>query len=161
MHNTIFKLLFFSFFILIISNGCLKNEDPIPIDPRPQSVIDDSLIQNYLVKNSLTAIKHSSGLYYIIKTEGTGINPSLSNQVTVHYKGYLLTGSQFDGTTTTPVTFRLGGLIQGWQIGIPLIKKGGDIKLLLPSDLAYGQTGSGSIGPNQVLIFDIQLVNVY
>ena len=142
--------------VLVLANCKM---DPILVDTRPQSVIDDSLIQNYLVKQKLTATKHSSGLYYIIKTEGNGTNPTINNTVSVTYQGYLLNGSKFDGTTTSPISFPLRNLIKGWQIGIPLIKKGGDIKLLLPSDLAYGPSGSGPIGPNEVLIFDIQLVS--
>lgn len=150
-------ILLLSVIALFISIGCHK--DAVPVDTRPQSVIDDSLIQNYLVKQKLTATKHSSGLYYIIKTEGSGTNPTINNTVSVNYQGYFLNGSKFDGTTSSPISFPLRSLIKGWQIGIPLIKKGGDIKLLLPSELAYGPTGSGSIGPNQVLIFDIQLVS--
>ena len=145
----------FIFLTTMIIVSCKK--DPILVDPRPQPVIDDSLIKNYIVKNNLTVIKHSSGLYYLIKTEGTGANPAASATVTVNYKGYLLNGNKFDGNDN--ITFPLSNLIQGWKIGIPLIKKGGDIKLLLPSALAYGPSGSGPIGPNEVLVFDIQLIN--
>ena len=139
-----------AFFAIIIHFHCTKED---------QSVTDDKIIQEYIKKNNLTAIKHESGLYYVIKTEGTGPNPTLASKVTVHYKGYLTNGTQFDGTTANPISFQLSGLITGWQIGIPLIKKGGDIKLILPSVLAYGARGSGSIGPNEVLIFDIQLIS--
>jgi FKBP-type peptidyl-prolyl cis-trans isomerase FkpA len=145
------KLIYLFAFSAILFNVRCSKED--------QAVSDDKTIQEYIKKNNITAIKHSSGLYYVIKTEGTGPNPTLASKVTVHYKGYLTNGNQFDGTTTTPISFQLSGLIAGWQIGIPLIKKGGDIKLILPSALAYGPSGSGSIGPNEVLIFDIQLIS--
>ena len=126
---------------------------------KDQLAKDDDIIQDYIQQKNLTMVKHSSGLYYTINKEGTGANPTLSNTVTVHYKGFLTDGSQFDGTTSAPATFPLGNLIAGWQIGIPLIKKGGDIKLLIPSSLAYGTRGSGPIPGNTVLVFDIQLVD--
>ncbi len=126
---------------------------------KDQLTKDDDILQDYIQAKSLKATKHASGLYYIINKEGTGANPSLSNTVTVHYKGFLTDGTQFDGTTSNPITFPLSNLIQGWQIGIPLIKKGGDIKLLIPSTLGYGTRRSGSIAPNSVLVFDIQLVD--
>ena len=91
---------------------------------------DEEKIQEYLTQNNITAVRHESGLYYVIKTEGTGANPNANNTVTVHY------------------------------IGIPLIKKGGDITLILPSVLGYGTQGVGSIPPNSVLVFDIQLLDV-
>jgi len=121
---------------------------------------DEEKIQEYLTQNNITAVRHESGLYYVIKTEGTGANPNANNTVTVHYKGFLTNGQQFDGTTTSPATFKLSGLIPGWQIGIPLIKKGGDITLILPSVLGYGTQGVGSIPRNSVLVFDIQLLDV-
>jgi FKBP-type peptidyl-prolyl cis-trans isomerase FkpA len=144
-------LIFLITIFVVLSNAQCKKED--------QGEKDDKIIQDYIAKNNLIAIKHSSGLYYVIKTEGAGNNPTINNTVTVNYKGFLTDGTLFDGTTTKPATFPLSNLIPGWQIGIPLIKKGGEIKLLLPSALAYGTRGSGSIGPNQVLIFDIQLVS--
>ncbi|MBP6796054.1 MAG: FKBP-type peptidyl-prolyl cis-trans isomerase [Saprospiraceae bacterium] len=125
-----------------------------------QSEEDEDIILDYISKNKLTAIRHNSGIYYIIKTEGTGNNPTINNTVTVHYKGYLTNGNQFDGTTTNPATFPLYNLIQGWQIGIPLIKKGGEIKLIIPSSLGYGSNSpSNAIPSNSVLVFDIQLVD--
>ena len=134
----------------MISVSCLKPN---------QFEEDDEIIQDYLKANNLTATKHSTGLYYIIKASGTGDFPKGTDSVTVHYKGYLTNGQQFDGTTTTPRTFLLAGLIPAWQIGIPLIAKGGDIKLLTPSHLGYGTSAVGPIPANSVLVFDIQLVN--
>jgi FKBP-type peptidyl-prolyl cis-trans isomerase FkpA len=72
----------------------------------------------------------------------------------------LLNGTVFDGTTTQPISFKLGQVISGWQIGIPLIQKGGKIRLLIPSGLAYGPDGQGPIPGNAVLDFDIELLDV-
>jgi FKBP-type peptidyl-prolyl cis-trans isomerase FkpA len=71
-----------------------------------------------------------------------------------------LDGTVFDQTTTQPLNFPLGNVIVGWQIGVPLIKKGGKIRLLIPSGYGYGQGGSGKIPSNAVLDFDIELVDV-
>ncbi len=125
-----------------------------------QAEEDEDIIQDYISKNKLSPTKHNSGMYYIIKTEGAGNNPTVNNTVTVHYKGYLTNGNQFDGTTSNPATFPLFNLIPGWQIGIPLIKKGGEIKLIIPSALGYGSSSpSSAIPSNSVLVFDIQLVD--
>lgn len=121
---------------------------------------DIQRIKNYLEEQGLTATETASGLHYLITAEGSGGSPGINANVTVRYKGYLLNGKVFDETTgTETVTFPLKNLIPGWQEGIPYLKKGGSGKFLLPSALGYGPSGSGSIKPNQVLIFDIELVN--
>jgi len=125
-----------------------------------QAEEDDDSIQEYLQSKGLTATRHPTGLYYNIINEGTGDAPKGTDSVVVHYKGALINGQQFDGTTTTPRTFLLGVLIPAWQIGIPLIKKGGDIRLYSPSALGYGSSAVGPIPPNSVLVFEIQLVNI-
>ncbi|MDZ4707347.1 MAG: FKBP-type peptidyl-prolyl cis-trans isomerase [Saprospiraceae bacterium] len=142
---------FFVSILALSAVACLKPS---------QAEEDDDAIQEYLQAKGLTAIRHPTGLYYSIISEGTGVAPKGTDSVTVHYKGALINGQQFDGTTTTPRTFLLGGLIPAWQIGIPLIKKGGDIRLYSPSSLGYGANAVGPIPPNSVLVFEIQLVNI-
>ena len=119
---------------------------------------DDALIQTYLSDNGLTATKDASGIYYIITKQGTGINASASSSVTVNYSGKLLDGTIFDSGSN--VTFGLSGVIEGWQIGIPLMKEGSEGTLFIPSSLAYGNKKSGDIPRNSVLIFDIGLISV-
>ena len=121
---------------------------------------DDDIIKDYIKNNSIQAVKHQTGLYYQIINPGNGEIPSLADSVTVHYKGYLTDGQQFDGTTTTPATFLLGQLILGWQIGIPLVKEGGEILLLVPSSLGYGSSTVGPIPANSVLVFNVELEDV-
>lgn len=140
-------------FMMMITSSCLKTSES-------QATKDDNIIQDYIKAKNLTAIKHSSGLYYVIKTEGSGVNPTLANTVSVYYNGYFTNGTVFDGTNTSPATFPLSNLIAGWQIGIPLIKKGGEIKLLIPSALGYGSQARQSIPANSVLIFDIKLADI-
>ena len=142
---------FFVSVLALSSVACLKPS---------QAEEDDDAIQEYLQSKGITAIRHATGLYYNIISEGTGVAPKGTDSVTVHYKGSLINGQQFDGTTAAPRTFLLGVLIPAWQIGIPLIKKGGDIRLYSPSSLGYGANAVGPIPPNSVLVFEIQLVNI-
>ena len=121
---------------------------------------DDDIIRDYIKNNSIQATKHQSGLYYQIINPGNGEIPALNDSVTVHYKGFLTSGQQFDGTTTTPATYLLGQLILGWQIGIPLVKEGGEILMLVPSSLGYGNSAVGPIPANSVLVFNVELVDV-
>jgi FKBP-type peptidyl-prolyl cis-trans isomerase FkpA len=84
----------------------------------------------------------------------------------VKYKGQLTNGNVFD-QTTTPVSFNLGSLIEAWKKGIPMIKPGGKIKLYCPPSLAYGSqvirdnAGNTVIPANSILIFEVELTNVY
>ncbi len=126
-----------------------------------QSEIDDQTITNYLKSNMLTATKDPTGLYYIMTLAGTGISPTSSSTVEVKYKGSLIDGTVFDQTAADKTfTYALSGLITGWQIGIPLMKKGGKATFFIPSALGYGAYNMGVIPPNSVLIFDIELIDV-
>lgn len=126
-----------------------------------QPELDDQLIQGYLFSNNLNATKNPSGLYYVITVIGTGVSPTVSSTVEVKYTGYLLDGTVFDQTATGKTfTSSLSGLITGWQIGIPLIKKGGKATLYIPSALGYGSRAMGPIPANSILIFDIELIDV-
>jgi FKBP-type peptidyl-prolyl cis-trans isomerase FkpA len=126
-----------------------------------QPELDDQLIQGYLFADNLYATKDASGLYYIMTVEGTGVSPTLTSAVEVKYTGYLLDGTVFDQTASGK-TFSspLAGLIKGWQIGIPLMKKGGKITLIIPSALGYGSQATGPIPANSVIAFDIELIDV-
>jgi FKBP-type peptidyl-prolyl cis-trans isomerase FkpA len=124
-----------------------------------QSEKDEEIILNYLNEHNLDATKHESGLYYIINEEGTGSNPQLSNKIEIKYKGYLIDGTIFDQTTDTTAQFYLNQLIEGWQIGIQMLKKGGKQTLFIPSELGYGEESISIIPANSVLIFDIELIN--
>ncbi len=153
------SLLLLAFFALVFS-ACKKSSNTTPtVDPAIQAKIDDDLIKAYIAANNLTAVKDPSGLYYQIIDPGSGTAPTVKSTVTVAYVGKLLNGSPFDSSSN--YTALLGGnLIQGWKIGIPYIKPGGRILLIIPSALAYGPPGKGSIPPNTVLIFTIDLFQV-
>ena len=147
--------LFSSLIALVFASGCDKT-----LSPQEQFEEDIRIIKQYLTDNNLTADSTTAGLHYIITTPGSGGNPNLQSNVKVKYKGYLTDGLIFDETTgNETITFPLSNLIEGWQIGIPLLKKGGKGTFLLPSAIGYGPSGSGSIPPNSVLIFEIELVD--
>jgi len=98
-------------------------------------------------------------LQYVIETAGTEGNPSSTSNVQVNYRGYFLNGNEFDSSNGTPISFNLGGVIQGWQEGIPLFQKGGKGVLLIPSHLAYGPNGTNGIPPNTPILFDVELLD--
>lgn len=124
-----------------------------------QAKEDEKVITNYMANNNLNGTATGSGLYYVISTQGTGIQPDINSTVTVKYKGALKDGTIFD-QSTTGATFSLNSVIKGWQEGIPYFKKGGKGVLLIPSALGYGDKATGKIPANSVLIFDIDLVDV-
>jgi len=113
----------------------------------------------YCTANNITYTEHASGILYEIMSPGLTTQPTIANTVSVVYTGKLLNGNQFDASAN-PVRLALSGVIKGWQIGIPLIKKGGRIKMVIPSSLAYGCTGQGSIAPNSPLYFEVTLTDV-
>lgn len=105
-----------------------------------------------------------SGLKYAVVTEGSGATPSATDEVTVHYTGRLLDGTVFDSSVERgePATFPLNRVIKGWTEGLQLMKEGGKTVFYIPSNLAYGETGTpgGPIGPNEDLIFEVELIKV-
>jgi len=125
----------------------------------------DSLEQLEIDKKLITAantdVKNIEGVYYTMLKEGTGRQVSVNDTVTIYYKGYLLKdGSVFDGTKDKPAIFPLKRLIMGWQIGVPLCKVGGKIKIIMPSNLGYSiRTRAAKIPPNSVLVFEIEVVD--
>jgi len=104
-----------------------------------------------------------SGLQYKVVKSGKGKTPTDKDSVTTHYRGTLIDGTEFDSSfkRNQPATFPVSGVISGWTEALQLMKEGDKWQLFIPSDLAYGERGSGpDIGPNEVLIFDIELLKV-
>lgn len=159
----------FSWCLLLMGmmfSGCLKSDKGCPYRElnvtAPAS--EQQQVEAYLSANSITAVKHASGLYYQVVTNGSGVAPQLCSSVSVGYVGKLTNGNVFDQTNF--VTFELGRLIEGWKKGLPLIQKGGKIKLYIPPSLGYGGTdirdnqGQVKIPANSILIFDIEIFDV-
>ncbi|MBW2476307.1 MAG: FKBP-type peptidyl-prolyl cis-trans isomerase [Deltaproteobacteria bacterium] len=104
-----------------------------------------------------------SGLQYRILEEGEGEPPRPTDMVTVHYRGTLIDGTEFDSSynRNEPATFRADRVIKGWKEALQLMKPGANYQLFIPPDLAYGERGGGSkIGPNRTLIFEVKLLSI-
>lgn len=104
----------------------------------------------------------ASGLQYEVLKEGTGLQPTAADQVTVHYTGKLIDGTVFDSSVERgePATFGVTQVIPGWVEALQLMKEGAKYRLFIPSQLAYGPNGAGPIAPNSTLIFDVELIKV-
>jgi len=105
----------------------------------------------------------ASGLQYEIVEQGNGPKPTAADTVTVHYRGTLIDGKQFDSSYDRgqPATFPLNRVIPGWTEGLQLMNVGSKYKLFIPSELGYGANGAGAdIGPHATLIFDVELIGI-
>jgi FKBP-type peptidyl-prolyl cis-trans isomerase len=105
-----------------------------------------------------------SGMQYQVITDGTGPSPKSTDTVRTHYKGTLLDGTEFDSSykRNVPATFEVDGVIEGWTEALQMMKVGSKWRLFLPAELAYKANGTrdGSIGPNAVLIFEVELLGI-
>jgi FKBP-type peptidyl-prolyl cis-trans isomerase FkpA len=145
---------------------------------KEQVILDTKIIEDYLTENGIEALATEEGLRYVITQEGTGEKPANGNTVVVNYTGKLIDGTMFDSSVeedakaggvysegrdyNKPFEFALGQgrVIKGWDIGIALLNKGAKATLYIPSSLGYGARGAGAkIGPNSILIFDVELVD--
>lgn len=159
---------FFASLFLFTLWGCAeKAPDTMATRSAPVEIgktiteIDEGKIKNWLAGNKMDADVLPSGLHYVILEAGGEAKPNLRSLVEVHYHGTTLDGKIFDSTRDKkPIRFPLAKLIKGWQEGIPLIGEGGKIKLIVPSQLAYGDRQiSPEIGPNSILVFEIELLS--
>ncbi|MGR8980670.1 MAG: FKBP-type peptidyl-prolyl cis-trans isomerase [Gammaproteobacteria bacterium] len=110
-----------------------------------------------------TIVKTASGLQYEVLSKGAGTtSPSASDKVTVHYKGTMIDGNEFDSSYSRgePATFPLNHVIKGWTEGVQLMKEGDKFRFYIPADLAYGAHGAGPIGPYEALIFEVELIKI-
>ncbi|WP_250655702.1 FKBP-type peptidyl-prolyl cis-trans isomerase [Alkalimarinus coralli] len=104
----------------------------------------------------------ASGLQYKVIKEGTGNKPKADSTVKVHYTGSLINGTVFDSSIERgePVSFPVNGVIPGWTEALQLMNEGSKWNLYIPSDLAYGPGGNRNIGPNETLLFEVELLEV-
>ncbi|MCA6449922.1 MAG: FKBP-type peptidyl-prolyl cis-trans isomerase [Chitinophagaceae bacterium] len=156
MKKFVLSVLVLSMVLLNIS--CGKNDTS---GCQPASIASEKAqLVAYCTANGINYTESSSGLLYEIIAPGGGLAPVSTSVVSVVYTGKLLNGTTFDATAN-PISLSLSSVIDGWKIGLPLIKKGGRIKLVIPSALAYSCTGAGtSIPPNSPLFFDVTLQDV-
>lgn len=142
-----FKIIFFI--------SCTKDDSQLL---KNCDVENETEIFDYLAKNNLNAEKSKSGLYYIIDQAGNGAQPTITDNVTVSYKGFYTNGSVFDENEN--IDFNLQGVIPGFGEGFTYFKEGATGTLLITSKLGYGNRPFGSIPAGSVLIFDIGLISV-
>lgn len=160
-------------------NGSWKNmlqtNQPLPvvnlfshIDSLIQIQNDHKYIELYKISSGRShkdlsdtfTYKEFNGIHYTILKEGAGKQVTVNDTVTIFYKGTLFDGTLFDETKERPATFPLKRLIMGWQIGVPLSRVGGKIRLIIPSNLAYSiRTRAAKIPPNSILIFEIEVID--
>ena len=131
-------------------------------DAKNQRLAIDSKIFLEQNKQKDGVMTTESGLQYLILSEGSGNNPTLNDNVTVHYHGTLIDGTIFDSSVDRkqPATFPLNGVIPGWQEALQMMSIGSKWKIFIPSELAYGESGAGAIGPNSTLIFEVELLSI-
>jgi FKBP-type peptidyl-prolyl cis-trans isomerase len=104
----------------------------------------------------------ASGLQYKVITMGEGAKPEATDKVKVHYRGTLIDGKEFDSSykRNKPAEFGLNQVIKGWTEGLQLMNVGSKYEFCIPSGLAYGPNGPAGIGPNQTLIFTVELLDI-
>jgi FKBP-type peptidyl-prolyl cis-trans isomerase len=143
-------------FVISSQSSCAKSN---ACDLKASYTNDANTAQNtamlaFCTTNSITYSTHPSGILYQIITPGAASKPNLCETISMTYTGTLLNGTKFDAGT---ISYPLSQLIVGWQIAVPLIGKGGRIKVVLPSSLGYGAQTTGPIPANSPLYFDITL----
>ena len=120
-----------------------------------------SFMQTNAAKSGVTIL--SNGIQYEVLRKGEGAQPKATDQVKVHYTGSLIDGREFDSSKRRgePSVFGLDGVIQGWQDVLPLMRAGSRWLVTIPPDKAYGINGAGAtIGPNETLVFEIELLEI-
>ncbi len=152
------KMLGFLFLISFLLNSCGKKDtsgcQPVPVTSERAELIA------YCNANSIVYTEHTTGLFYQIITPGTGISPTSTSIVSVVYTGKFLNGTTFT-SVSNPQDISLMNVIDAWKIGLPLLKKGGRIKLIIPSALGYSCTGNPPvIAANATLYYDVTLSDV-
>jgi FKBP-type peptidyl-prolyl cis-trans isomerase FkpA len=168
------RALFILLFCCSVLSACKKDTATAVEAERAQAIIDDKIVSDYLANNPGLNAKRidTTGVFYIVIQPGSGSALfTNSTQVTVGYKGRLLnTGEVFISTDNIHPSFVLGTVIKGWRLGIPQIKKGGIVRLLIPSRYAYGPYPQPEVGKSYglteglpasaVLDFDIELFDI-
>lgn len=126
---------------------------------------EDSLLTDYLKRNKIKTKPTTSGLYYVKTKSGKGEKVKIGSKVKVHYKGFLIDGTEFDSSYQRgePIELEVGKgqVILGWDEALQLMKKGEKAKIIIPSKIAYGEKGAGGvIPPYATLIFEIELISI-
>ena len=127
---------------------------------RENKAKSDKFLAENRTKKGIVALP--SGIQYRVIEDGTGKRATPTSEVTVHYRGSLSSGLEFDSSFARgqPASFKVDSVIEGWKEILPMMKVGDHWQVFLPPEKAYGMRGQGPIGPNEALVFDIKLVDV-
>jgi len=145
----------------VIENFQKKMQEQAAAAQQGNADIGIKFLADNLNNDGVTALE--SGMQYIVLNQGEGEKPAATDTVDVHYEGSLINGTVFDSSIKRgePATFPVNGVIQGWQEALQLMNVGSKWKVFIPSDLAYGAQGAGGdIGPNETLIFEMELLAI-
>ena len=156
------KRILLLFFLASCFTACKKNQIE-EFDYLAQFQKDTAAINAFVKANNITGgtMHPEYGIYYKIIAPGTGnVSYKGATKITANYVGRLLDGTVFDSSNGTPRTFLLGDVIAGWYFGIPMIQKGGEMRLIIPSYYAYGNAQNGHVPRNSVLDFDITITDL-
>ena len=153
------SLLLGFFFLIVAVTSCSKQG---VYDEGVQMAIDEAKIDKWADSIGLDLQKHESGLYYEVISEGEGSSPVLTDSLIVEYEarklGDSISFSKADDIN--PYKFLLRNSIEAWRIGLPMIKEGGRIRLLVPSPLGYRNYDVGNVPKNTVLDFTIDFIEI-
>lgn len=148
---------------LVVLLGC-STDNILSYDDQMKK--DKAIIDKYLEKNNIAAMKDTSGLRLVIHQPGSGLFPVPTSRLTVKYEGKFMNGTVFDrsGTSDSGLPSQLSspvsGLINGWQVAFyKYIAKGGKATLYVPSGLGYGRNATGGVPANANLIFEVELIS--
>lgn len=133
------------------------SDDPEVFNPQEQYATDLEFIQEYLSNNNIQAeIDSTTGIYYVVEEQGTGLAPYLIRDVTLSYTGTVLsTGEQYTQLDSQRIS--MSSLINGLQIAMTKIQEGGSFTAYIPSFYAFGPTGSSNVPPNSVIMIEAEL----
>lgn len=146
---------------LLVSLRCLWSAPPCSAGGSPEAnrAAGAAFLEENKGKPGVVAT--ASGLQYLVVVAGSGPRPRPTDEVTVHYRGTLVDGTEFDSSHARgePASFRLDAVIPGWVEALQLMPVGSVYRLFIPPELAYGEKGAGlMIGPEATLLFEVELL---
>jgi FKBP-type peptidyl-prolyl cis-trans isomerase len=149
----------------LLSNNTYADDQTTDVTKTSTTVTSQDPGAAYLASHKkLPGVKTTAdGLQYKVVRQGTGPKPTDSDVVSVNYSGKLLDGTEFDSSYKRgePASFPVNGVIPGWTEALKLMPVGSEYELVIPAELAYGTAGAPpSIGPNQVLVFKVELLKI-
>jgi FKBP-type peptidyl-prolyl cis-trans isomerase FklB len=141
-----------------------KRQEAVQAEMKKLAVMNEEKSEVWMKQNaSAEGVKDlGQGIQYKVITEGEGGSPTAADTVSVHYTGKFINGEVFDSSVQRgePATFPVGNVIVGWQLALQKMKVGSKWMLYIPADKAYGESGKGSIGPNEALVFEVELLEI-